>query len=449
MPAMVREAGSWHRVHEYEAPPSNRTITPTGIPTAAAAGTPTVYAPIAGRVMIPTGIPSAAAVGTPALTQVTNRTISPTGIPSAVALGNPTLSQPFLTDITHGEQLVSPLNTGANTGVRPLLGASWLSSMETMTVPGRGYWRSDTPAEFSLSTPYVYDNNPANKGGIVPAGGMVIDGFAYPAGTRVVQFRDFSAADIFVSGSNNFLFRGTRHRNNVKAPGNFNCAAGTTAQLAWHFCDMGGLGPSNAQYNEIPLKVANASRARAFRCYFSYTTTAIQFNIAVGAEIIENYIEHLTYYYGPGIPPGESTDKHLNGVTFNGGETCALVLRNYVVGQNPDGAGRTIMQTDCISFFQDFGQFSGAGTNSDGTVGYQVHDNYVGGTGFCIYAGKNAGSPAGSVNNMKITGTKMTTTWWPNGGWFGPVSAVPPWGTLGNVWSNNTWADGPNAGTAI
>lgn len=73
----------------------------------------------------------------------------------------------------------------------------------------------------------------------------------------------------------------------------------------------------------------------------------------------------------------------------------------------------------------------------------------MGGTGYCMYAGKNAGSPADSVNSMVMTGNKVTTQYYPNGGSYGALAAYPVWGTLGNVWSNNTWADGPNVGLPI
>ena len=56
------------------------------------------------------------------------------------------------------------------------------------------------------------------------------------------------------------------------------------------------------------------------------------------------------------------------------------------------------------------------------------------------------GTP-GTVVNYLYSGNKTTTIGtWPNGGAFGPIAWEPVWGTYGDVKSNNTWADGPNAG---
>ena len=63
------------------------TVVPTGVPTAAAAGTPTVTT---ATTVVPTGVPSAAAAGTPTVT--TSTTVVPTGVPSAAAAGSPTIT---------------------------------------------------------------------------------------------------------------------------------------------------------------------------------------------------------------------------------------------------------------------------------------------------------------------------------------------------------------------
>lgn len=352
----------------------------------------------------------------------------------------PAVSSPSNNSITHGEQLTVGHTTYVALGISS-------GQLTIPSIPGRGYFRGDTPLEFVPNQTYVYNDNPLNKGGIVPAGGLTIDGYDVPAGTYVAQFQEFTT-DFYITGSNSMLFRGCKIRGANRAPGYWNTAAGWTGKLFIGYCDLGGLSAADADYNEEPIKVSSGSGGVIYRNHISYTTTGIQINTN-GYSLIENYIEELAYYYGPNPPPGESTDKHLNGITINGGETCVRILRNNIVAQNPDGAGRAINQTDCISFFQDFGTFPGSGTNSDGSIGYQVHDNYLGGTGYCIYAGKNVGSAADSVQNMVITGNKITTQIYPNGGFNGYLAAAPSWGTLGNVWSGNTWADGPNAGQTI
>lgn len=293
------------------------------------------------------------------------------------------------------------------------------------------------------NAPYVYNNDPNNHGGYVPAGGMTIDGFHVPAGVWVAQFDDFDNSIIVTGDSEGstpafpgVVFRGCRWRGSF---GSINVYRGSNTRVWFLHNDAGGLGAADAQYNEAPYGPGGLIENVVYRNYFSYTTTGI--GAHTNPQIIENYIEKLTLYYGANGPPGESGQKHLNGITMNGGDDNALVLRNKILLQTPDEAGHTIDQTDAISFFQDFGDYTGTGKNLDGTIGYQVRDNYVGGGGYSIYAGMNAGKPAASVQRMVITGNQITTRWWPNGGYYGPFAAEPVWGSYGNVKANNTWAE--------
>jgi hypothetical protein len=249
------------------------------------------------------------------------------------------------------------------------------------------------------------------------------------------------------AGAPNLLFRGCRWRGSGTAPGYLNTDASWAGELALHYCEAGGLGPADAQYNEVPWSV-HGDFARFYRCTATYTTTGFQ-NNAVRPEIVECLARQITFYYGEDGPPAESGPKHLNGITFNGGQTCALVVGNAVLLASPDEAGHTVAQTDAISFFQDFGVFHGTGTNSDGSVGYWVRSNLVAGGGYCIYAGKNPGSPSDSVQNMHQIDNQVSTAYWPDGGANGPITAEPAWGTLGNELTGFTWYDGPNAGQLI
>ena len=226
----------------------------------------------------------------------------------------------------------------------------------------------------------------------------------------------------------------------TSAPGFLNVYQGSNTNIWLLFNDAGGLGAATAQANEIPFKVTDGStNSTYFRNYISYTGTAIQPN-SRSPQIIENYIEKITL---------ANSGWHLNGISLNGGQTNALILRNVVILQSPDDAGRTINQTDAIYFKQEPGTFPGTGTNLDGSIGYAVKDNYAGGGGLTIYAGWDCSygtCSAGSLQNMKITGNQITTRWWPNGGAIGPIAHEPAWGSYGNVATNNTWADGPRAG---
>lgn len=330
--------------------------------------------------------------------------------------------------ITNGKQLttsmVGPAAIGAGT-------------LKTLANPSRGYFRGDTPTEFVPSGNYVVNNSPTNHGGTVPAGGLVIDGYNVPAGTFVCQFFDFSINNFYLSNSSNYYFRGCKFRAPGDAPGWFNCATSNTGKLYIMYCDLGGLGSASANFCEVPIDIQNGSGLIAYRNRISFVTTGIQCEVN-NSELVENYITDLTDF-------GNGTS-HLNGITVNGGQKNMLVLRNYIVVQKLDTSGRQIGQTDCLSFFQDFGSFVGTGTNRDGSVGFKVDNNYVGGTGYCFYAGLNAGKGASTVTNMQFTNNLITTQAYSTGGNFGVCAAQPNWGSNGNVASNNRWADGGSAG---
>lgn len=349
--------------------------------------------------------------------------------------------------ITHGEELLM-----TDVGPWALQGVA-KGSENLLTVPAAQFsdrlsnWPGTSHPRWIPNQPYVYNNDPSNHGGIVPAGGMTIDGSFVPAGTYVVQFCDLSNGQLVVEGDCNgaypsfwgLIVRGCRWRSPSAYVGFLNENGMNSGGKFWiNFCDMGGLGSQPADFCEIPIKISGVP-TRTYRNYLSYCTTAIQTVGHPGTAVLENYIERLTTF--------NTNGPHINGLTFNGGDTCARVERNRIVVQTPEdnGSGKAVDQTDCISFFQDFGYYPGTGANDDGTVGYRVINNYVGGTGYCIYAGAG---PQGSVSNMYVVGNKITTVSFPNGGTFGPIAATPPWGSNGNVNSNNTWADGPNAGSA-
>jgi hypothetical protein len=264
----------------------------------------------------------------------------------------------------------------------------------------------------------------------------LIDGFLVPAGTQVVQFRDLGAiyCQSFTSGS--FLFRGCRFRNTGDT---FNPAySGPGFHLYLHYCDLGGEGPDDRQDGGGFLHILGGSGHRVLRSAIEWVATAIQPNVD-GMLIQENYV---AYYFGEGGPdgnPATSDNYHVNGVSCEGGLSSLRILRNHILVPSPDGAvapsygapDRTVPQTDCVALFQSLaGPYPG-----DSSTGIQVRDNYLGGSGYVVYAG-GAGS-----RNVKITGNRITTRFWTQGGNFGPLADPPTWGTDGNEKAGNVWAD--------
>jgi hypothetical protein len=372
----------------------------------------------------------------------------------------------------------------------PKPNAESLGPLTQIALP-EGYtgWRIDTsnPQEWnapsywtSTTATYVYNNSPTNLGGIIPSGGMIIDGYSYEAGTQVCQFMDFSLGGFLLEGEGfgfPMLFRGCRWRNTAYAPGAWNCTSGYYP-IAFHYCDIGATGAADADICEAALKIAGpVSDLRIYRCYISYIVTAIQLNNGGGgySDAIENYIEKLTFFYGESGPPSEGVPEHMNGIALNGGNTNCLIRRNSIVIVTPDEApsgqqGTTphpVSQTDCIAFFWDItgepdvNQFPGTGTNSDGTTGYQVTGNYLGGTGFPIYppvsgSGYSGGEQptAFSLQNNLVTASiyppqELGGTVDAGGGSFGPLYPGMIWGENSNTQSGNLWSDGQFAGLPL
>jgi hypothetical protein len=296
------------------------------------------------------------------------------------------------------------------------------------TVPGIGYWTINGSTEFSktgsaspglctnwagspgssgAAPAYVYNNLTSNLGGIVPSGGMSIDGFAVPAGAYVFQFMDFDSGMGISSGAPAMVFRGCRARagGNVGAPGVWNASSGGYDNPFWFlYCDIGGT--SAPEVAVVMLDIQEASGITIYRSYASYVTTAFQVDATCPTtDIIECYIEKLTNYSG----------SHLDGIATNGSNTNFRFLRNYIVAAEYDENDTLVDQTTCLEMIQDGGPYPGTGTNPDGTPGYQIIGNYVGGTGYCFYLGQNYYEASG--DDEEGSGTTTTLTVEPSPGW--------------------------------
>lgn len=156
-----------------------------------------------------------------------------------------------------------------------------------------------------------------------------------------------------------------------------------------------------------------------------WTSTGVQGDTGL---IQDNYIHDMGFQSGD----------HTNGQTDNGGDGPLTINHNTILNQ--------IDQTDAVSLFQDFG-----GNNNK-----TITNNFLAGGGYTIYGG----GPNGCANpapgkykcdpssNIVITGNQISTMFYPNGGGYGPVANFYDPGK-GNVWANNTWADGPNKGKLV
>jgi hypothetical protein len=127
--------------------------------------------------------------------------------------------------------------------------------------------------------------------------------------------------------------------------------------------------------------------------------------------ITDNYIHNLAY----------TTGDHVNGIDSNAGTPAGLtVVHNTVF--NP------LDQTDAITLFENFGpQFNAT-----------ISDNLLAGGGYTVYGGANPGK--WTPSNIVITGNRFARTYYPKGGYYGPVANLAA-GVNGNTWSGNVWDD--------
>ena len=347
----------------------------------------------------------------------------------------------FNQSVTHGEQLtVNDVGPWALQEV-----TKGTESLDTPSLPGRGYWLMDTPSEWAPTSAYTYNNLASNKGGVVPAGGLTIDGYSVPAGTVVAQFRDFSAGDFSAQGqSGHYLFRGCRFRSNaIGQSSQFNDFTSTYTNRLF-YCDMGSPTANDADWQGSFWKAIGGTGHIMHRNYCSYQYVTFQPNVP-DCRFVENYVENLIYFGGETGPPGqEGSPLHMACIGCEGGGNGFRVQRNYIVPASPDEGGHVFVNGSSIAF---------EGTNGSAYTDCQVVDNYLSGFNYVIL---DFGEVAGSTS-IVVTGNKVTTRYFTNGGASGDeqVGPNPPaWGSSGNVKSGNVWADdygtgGTGSGTPL
>lgn len=381
--------------------------------------------------------------------------VLPARVAAGAAVGSPTVSTTSSStmpggDVAHGSELT--MNHVGPWTLQGVAKGSEVLAATTLTQMNERYstWPGTPRPSYIPGTPYVYNNDPNNHGGIVPAGGMVIDGFNVPAGVWVVQFRDMSVRSVIVEGwvsgaggpFAGVFFRGIRARGNYGAPGWFSQNGQQVGAPVWFtYMDAGGTSTSVMCESIIESKASgDPDQIFVRRCYLSLATT-LCFGRNNCDAFVENFCEKVTDF-------GDAT-KHLNGIGNAGGETGTLWLRNNMVLQKL-GSPNITQLTDVIQMAADDGDYQGTGVNWNGVQGYVIQDNYLGGANFTLQLGQDKANTAeGSVRNVIVTGNLFTTSLYPNSGESGVGYKGPTWGSFGNTWTNNRWADGPNAGQLI
>ncbi len=145
--------------------------------------------------------------------------------------------------------------------------------------------------------------------------------------------------------------------------------------------------------------------------------------LQVGAgRIHDNYLHDVQAIRGDG-----GRWQGTNGIVADAA-TNLTVQHNTVLNQVPANQGATC----AIGLFTDSGPVSDV----------LVDGNLLGGGGYAFYGGGTA------TTGVRVTGNRFSTVAQPRGGFYGPVAAWRAGGP-GNVWRDNTWADGPSAGRPV
>ncbi|GAA3551681.1 hypothetical protein GCM10022197_03280 [Microlunatus spumicola] len=121
-------------------------------------------------------------------------------------------------------------------------------------------------------------------------------------------------------------------------------------------------------------------------------------------------------------------DSHNDGIQSLG-TTSLKVLHNRIV--MADGATSAIILS--------------TGSASD-MRNVQISGNLLGGGAFTVYGGYEAGRDTLSkISNISVTNNRFTTSVFPRGGAFGPLTSVDSPVAV----SGNTWADGTRSGQPV
>jgi hypothetical protein len=143
-----------------------------------------------------------------------------------------------------------------------------------------------------------------------------------------------------------------------------------------------------------------------------------------GGLIRDNYIHDI----GHTCTSGDVNCGHFNGIQLGSGDGPLMVIDNNTI-LIPWPA------TDAVMLAND----DGPQTNR------RITNNLLAGGGYTFYG---AGGPDGAATDIVFTGNQFSTRYYPQSGYWGPVAHWQA-SKAGNVWSNNTWADGPNAGKPV
>lgn len=295
--------------------------------------------------------------------------------------------------ITHGAQLTPAMTGPQGIGISTFI-----------TVPG---------GTFSGTAPGSWGNAAYTVG----AGGKIIDGYWFPAGTVVLQGANISSGITVTGGW--LVLRGCKGGILVNHP------AGNGGGAATLFCQL-------TDFNTGGLKDGRQPAAAiVYRCYFPHS--GLENVYADNITVAESWITP--------DPDTVGTD-HIDGIQTWGGQHYLNFSRNRMEFNPPHTA--------------PYGLSALIGMYSDGTQngfgGYDhvmINDNYfiLHDYGIALHA-----PLAVPVTNMSVTGNRWKWSTaaedknYTNAVYHNAGQSIPNYKTNGNRWWNNQWSDGPYAG---
>jgi hypothetical protein len=161
---------------------------------------------------------------------------------------------------------------------------------------------------------------------------------------------------------------------------------------------------NSANYCQYGISVGDGGKI--LRNDISYTPDGLVFS-GDTAEVRDNWVHDQMAY------PGKAD--HVDAAQLNGGGTgpFLFVHNHFSVPER---------QTGCLSLFADFGVIRNV----------TVQDNLFDGGGYAFYGGTD------SATDVHVVGNSFGTTFFANGGYYGPVAHFNS-GGKGNMWEDNRW----------
>jgi hypothetical protein len=280
----------------------------------------------------------------------------------------------------------------------------------TTTGPAAGGYTDLTPVTIS-SSPTITTSNVSSFDWIqvLEGGGYLIEGcdFTLENGNSIIsELPDATFQGCQVTGgySSNGIQLGT-----------------TTSGTAFYYCAFSGLdGGEGKLANGVFNSTGPGAESGIIidHCDFRWCRSCVQ--IFFDDMTITN-----NYFHDMGLNAQDHVDCLIIGsssVNLTGFTLTGNTLLNQLT------------QTSCISV-------------TEGINDMTVQGNLIAGGGYTIYSGYGPGT----LSNNVWTGNWFSTMYYPQGGYVGVIDNGPNLNFTenGNMWADNYWYDGPNAGTLV